>query len=1025
MLSFSLLGQAQLFQDEIPVKQFRSRKELALLFYLAHTGQEYSREQIAELLWEAKSTSRALSNLRTIIARIRKKLGDVFLTTRYTIALRPEHCQQVDSAILWQTITNIDHIDSPEKAHILQKTLESYQGDFLANFSVNDAPLYEAWITTTREQIRRQTVSAYEKLVHYTLTNGDSDKAVALLHRWLEIDEMDEVAHTLLIRLFIEQGDEQKALAQYSYLVRLLRANLDVAPAADLTKLIEGIQSKPAQPSPLHSVSTVQHNLPSVYDQFFGRNAVQQKIHACLDQPWCRLVTITGQGGAGKTRLAIMLARQRLEQYRDGVWFIELEEISPDDDELDETIAVEIATVLGLRLTGKGTPVQQLLNYLKHAQMLLVLDNFEHVLAGKRIVLEIVNHCEEVQLIVTSREPLHIRAEWVISLTGLSYPGSDVDEASSESVDLFLARRAQMQWVEVSPDELMAIRKICRMVEGLPLAIELAAALTSRFTCRKIADSLEDSFEMLATSFHDVPQRHRSLYMVFRMSWQALSPALKQVLAQLSVFHGGFTAVAAQEIVGANDEHLIALREKSLLLYDQTSNRYTLHPVIRAYAAEKRDPADPTPQKHTHYYLTLLSQYTEPLQKDKIQDVMKILEPEINNIRRAWQRGLNQHYSQLLYDALVSLSTYYQLRGLAREGEAVMRATMHTAKTWGDTGIPLATRAGLERVRFQNRLGQYRPAIQTIKETVKLAAQCADQWAEGMAHVWWGESLWKLGEYVQAKEKLHHALAIAEKIDDALIAGWSHHQLGIIHDIQSRYDQALEHLKKARAIWESLNNINNLSVTLNSLGIVHNHLDDLSAAKRELEQALALCNQTNNSHLQSFLLNSLSIIATEQGDYLGAQYYLQLGIELASTIGNREGVGHLYTNLGRNYRLLGEFDLSIASLEKGLQIARTLENQSLIGVVLLNLGNTKKDQGETEPAITFYNQALTIAQKNDLPSLECHVLVEMAELLSNKNAKQAQDYSSKAVTLAKSIQSPGLLKRAQALSNVLHTSKRE
>ncbi len=561
----------------------------------------------------------------------------------------------------------------------------------------------------------------------------------------------------------------------------------------------------------------------------------------------------------GKTRLATTIARSRLAQYPDGAWLIELADIDPDDDDLAEAIAVEIAIILDLRLSGSATPAEQLLTHLQHKQIMLVLDNFEHLLAGMQIVLDIIQRCEKVQLLVTSREVLNIRAEWTIALTGLDYPTSDTDEISSDAVELFVARQAQQQHGVIAADDLTAIRDICRRVAGLPLAIELAAALTrhappqsvadSLSADRLSADSLRDGFNALTTSLHDVPERHRGLHIVFEMSWRTLPPALQTSLARLSIFRGGFTQTAVSQIAETDRQQLTALCEKSLLTYHAASDRYTFHPVIRAYAAEKRPTTDPTPQKHAHYYLTLLAQHTDPLQKKRPQDSIKILEPDVENVRRAWQTGLAERKADLLFSALTSLSIYYQLRGLAHEGESVMQTTARSATAWGADGIALATRAGLERARFQNRLGQYRPAMQTIKTVLELAAQCADRWAEGMAHVWLGESLWRLGEYAAAEIKLNHALKIGHTLDATLIIGWCHHQLGIIHDIQSRYDTAHDHLEKACAVWRTLDNTNTLSVSLNSIGLVYKNQGNLSAAKQAMEQALAICAEQDNRYL--------------------------------------------------------------------------------------------------------------------------------------------------------------------------------
>ena len=1017
MLSFTLLGQVVLSQDGITLSKFRSQKEAALLIYLAQTGQTQQRDFLADLLWESSSPKQGLTNLRTAISRLRKQVGDALLVTRKTVMLAPEYVDFVDTAVLQQTLTENSTIENDTQADALQQALTAYQGAFLADFSLPDTTQFSEWITITREQIHRQVIVAYDKLAQYVKAHNDTKRGIIIARQWLVADPLDESAHTLLIEMLIQAGSTREALEHYTYCTQLLHSELGIAPPAAMTALIQAIRPKRSVPP---RPTTIQHNLPAAYDQFFGRKTISQEIQIRLDQPFCRLVTLTGQGGMGKTRLATTIAHSRLNQYPDGVWLIELANIDADDEDIAEAIAVEIATILDLRLTGSAKPIDQLLDHLQHKQMLLFLDNFEHLLEdGVSIVLDIVQRCPNVQLLVTSREALKIRAEWTIALTGLSCPANATDETPSDAVELFVARQAQQQQSTPNAEDLSAIRTICRMVDGLPLAIELAAALTHHTPASAIAHNLQDGFDALTTTLRDMPQRHRGLDIVFEMSWQTLSPALQEQLSRLSLFRGGFMHEAAQKITQANRTQLAALIEKSLLTHNMATDRYTLHPVIRAYAAEKRTPSDPTPQNHAHYYLTRLAEHTEPIQKERPQDSIALLEPDIDNIRLAWQTGLAQQQAEWLYDALTSLSTYYQLRGLAHEGEATMKNTMNNATSWESDGTTLAIRAGLERARFQNRLGQHRPAIHTIKATLKLAKQCNDRWAIGMGHVLWGESLWRLGEYDIAQKKLSETLDFAKTIDALLIIGWCHHHLGIINDIQSHYTVAHNHLEASCIVWRKLDNAQALSGSLNSIGLVCFHQGDLPAAQNAMTQALEICEQVGDRHRQANMINNLSIIATEQGDYNGAQYYLQLGLELATSSGDLPGQGAMYINLGKNLALQHETGLAIRHLKKGLQIVNTIGDLSNFVEGTIALAEAELKQNDYELAESLYIEALKTAKQNNLQHSECVALIGLAKLLSERDVKRAKQYTQNAITLAESIQNARLLENANTIDNYL------
>ncbi|MEM7033059.1 MAG: tetratricopeptide repeat protein [Chloroflexota bacterium] len=1023
MLSFTFLGPVSIHKDGQPLKQFRSQKEAALLIYLAHTGESHSRDFVADLLWESRSTQQALSNLRTVLTRLRKQAGESLLVSRKSLALTSESQQQVDSATLLQTLATFTAVESAEKAQALQTSLDAYQGHFLADFYLADAPQFDKWVLSTREHIRRQVIAAYDKLVQYTHTFGNTEDTVRVVRRWLQIDHLDEAAHSRLIQLLLEDGQTHVAQTHYNHYAELLHTELSVAPSGEIKALLKNVPQTPVVVERPVSSTGVHHNLPAPYDQFFGRTTAQTDIHDRLDQDWCRLVTIVGPGGVGKTRLATTIARKRLQQYPDGVWLVELADIDPDDDDLAEAIVVEIATALDLRLSGSEKPIEQLYTYLQHKTMLLVLDNFEHLLeGGVSFVLDVLQRSEKVQFIVTSREALRIRAEWIIALTGLRYPTDDADDTPSDALDLFAARRIQQRQGGIPAAEFTAMGQICRLVEGLPLALELAAAIKPHATIQEVAAELRDGFEMLSTSLRDVPQRHRSLQVVFEMSWRTLTPALQQRLTQLSVFRGGFAELAAQQITKADSRELADLTEKSLLAHDVVTGRYRLHAIVRTFADKKRDTLDQTPLKHADYYLDCLAQHTEPLQKDAPQQSIAVLEPDIANIRLAWQTGLVQRSAAPLSAALTSLSIYYQLRGLAREAESVMQNTLRMATTWGTADLALITRAGLERARFQIRLGRYKPAIQTVETALDNAQQCADRWAHGMGHVLWGEALWRLGEYNSAESKLNYALTMADDLDDTLLLGWCHHHLGVINDIQSRYDAAHDHLEKACDAWRELEQAQALSGSLNSKGLVCFHQGDLVTAQQAMEEALSLSNQLDNRHSKSSLLNNLSMISTERGDYMGAHHYLQLGLELASITGNLTRQVEVTVNLGRNYHLLGKTDLAVEYLEKGVNISERIGNRSLQAIALGNLANTKRSQQEQKRAESLYIRALTIAREDHLQHTECEISISIAELLSKHNERKAKKYSKKAVALAEVIQNPELLKRAIAIDQYLGVS---
>ncbi|MCA9995300.1 MAG: tetratricopeptide repeat protein, partial [Anaerolineales bacterium] len=790
------------------------------------------------------------------------------------------------------------------------------------------------------------------------------------------------------------------------------------------------------------------HNLPAHVTPIFGREQDIALLTERVGGSDHRFITLVGEGGLGKSRLVQEIGWRVKEQFADGVWFVPLAGVASRAEAagLENDIATAIAAAMGHSLRGQTPPKEQLWALLRDRRTLLLLDNFEHLLDGADLVIELLQEAQQLRVICTSREPLGFMAEWVYRLGYLPLPPlpqvADVELAEAffsqtavspvtpqlladfPSVRLFLdrAERANGRFA-LTADNQTQVAQLCRLTSGIPLALELAAAGLRQWSLAELIAAMQDALDALATRFRDIPARHRTVRAVFESSWHLLTAAEQQLFASLSVFRGGFTLAAATAVAGATEASLEGLHGKSLL--QLAGERYQLHELLRQFAAEKLDEAarlvhfpnmnQSLASKHSSYYLNFVAEQEQPLAGATPQIPARAIAADLDNVRLAWQTGLAGRKATLLLAALTPFSIYYQLRGLSHEAEAVMQITVRMALAWGDEGVALATRAGLERARFQNRLGRYRPAIQAVQAALALAAEYADRWAEGMGLVLWGEALWRLGEYDASANRLSHALDLAHALDDRLIIGWCHHHLGIINDIQSRYAAAHDHLQQACAAWRDIENAHALSGSLNSIGLVCYHQGHLPAAQQAMEQALTLCNQLDNRHLQSFLLNNLSIVATAQGDYSGAQYYLQLGLEVANAKGDLVAQGLVYTNLGKNYRLLGDNALAAEKLRQGLQISESIGDPSLIAIALFNLAETEGLRGKAERAEALYGQALDMARQSNLPSVACEILISMAEFWRGVDKERARQSGAEAVVLAKLVQNQQLLERANAV----------
>jgi predicted ATPase/DNA-binding XRE family transcriptional regulator len=459
----------------------------------------------------------------------------------------------------------------------------------------------------------------------------------------------------------IESGERHPS----KQLAALLANSLEVSPdqRATFVKVARGELSLERLSSPYSDQATgstrkQRHTpqtskLPEALPPLVGREQELLAMGQLLDDPQCQLLTIVGPGGIGKTRLAIEVASQQKDLFPDGIFFIPLASLKSFT-----YLVPAIADALGYTFQGQIEPRIQLLNHLRGRYALIVLDNIEHLLEGVELLADILTQSPRLKLLVTSRERLLLRSEWVFDIEGLPVPPADqIDQAEEFSaVTLFVqsARRAQVSF-DLLAEERSAVVRICQMVEGMPLGIELAAAWVSVLTCKEISLEIERSLDFLATSMRDVPERQRSLRAAFNHSWNLLSEDEKMILSRLTVFHGGFNREAAEQVAGATLPALLALVSKSLVRRSE-NGRFDLHEIIRQYAQphlseEPSASGDEIHNRHSDFYLALLKVREEALKGATQNEAIRELTDEIDNLRAAWLWAIKQENYPLIKQA--------------------------------------------------------------------------------------------------------------------------------------------------------------------------------------------------------------------------------------------------------------------------------------------------------------------------------------------------------------------------------------
>ncbi len=606
-----------------------------------------------------------------------------------------------------------------------------------------------------------------------------SREIAALLAEALEIPADQRAAFLKLARR--EWSMERMAMAD----ARLaLYPPSDAAPAPAASP--PGPELPPAPPAPLSFV-------PAPSTPLVGREHERNTITALLREPNCRLVSLVGPGGIGKSRLALQAAADHLPHpdapqrtpatdpdcLPDGVFFVGLASLTAP-----EQIASTIAALVGCTLHGPGDATEQLLHHLRERSLLLVLDNMEHLLDGVGLLADILREAPGVHMLATSRERLNLQGEWVFEVQGLPIPpAADHSESTaaplpaplpdasiaassfeaSSAVQLFLqsAQRARVGFTPSAEDR-TAIVRICRLVEGLPLAIELAAGWVRLLSCTEIADEIESDLRFLASSARDVPQRHRSISAVFDQSWALLDEREQRVLRRLSLFRGGFDREQAEPVAGASLALLSTLVARSLVRRSGP-HRYDLHELVRQYCAERlaeSGEADAARAAHARAQRDLAVQARLPLLGHDQREWLDRVEADHHNIRAALDWCLTSGHIALGLETAAALSGFWYQRDYQDEGLRRLLALL--ADTPPHTPVTLEVDAHNAAGYLAYELGEFDVAQQQLERAHALLGDAPNPNLLANTLVVLGQVYGSLGDYAAARRVLEQALALAQ-----------------------------------------------------------------------------------------------------------------------------------------------------------------------------------------------------------------------------------------------------------------------
>ena len=691
MFSLKLLGPTQIIYKQQPATQLRSSNAQALLFYLsveqARGNPRHNRQAIMELLWPDTLPQSAQTSLRQILYKLRQAIPTVtnqqanpiplLISGRQIVQLDPEARIDLD-------VAEFQYLAASASSTNLEKAADIYRGDFLADFSLPYSNPFELWAESQRKSLRRVMLKTLASLVECTLQEEKYATAEQYARRQIEIDNLGEQGHQQLMLVLAHSQRGPEALRHYDAYRQLLATELNLDPSAEIAGLAEAIRRSEEFVAPARTAGwalfpeskggdsnfrsmdgpgAIPNNLPLHPIPFIGRKAELKSLSEMLADPQIRLITITGLGGIGKTRLSLAAAERQMAEsnFRDGVYFVPLAGLNEI-----ERISSVIAEALKLTLEfGED----QLIASLQDRQILLVLDNFDHLLAGRELVLRILQAAPKVQILVTSRERLNLQREQFFPLQG--FPVAD-ETAMEDARQLFVqaARRVRPDFRQ-TPEDLPILNRICRLVDGMPLALELAAGWLDVLSTTDIASEIQASLDFLETDLGDLPERHHSMRAVFDASWQNLSTSGQQLLSQLSVFRGGFTRQAAAAVCQASLRDLAMMVKKSLLLFEAGGNRYYMHELLRHYSAARLTQAD-VQDRHSAYFLDWLVVQGKKMVGGEPESSAVQIEREMDNIRAAVLHALQSGKIDYFDQVIRTLGQFYTIRDLQHEGASFL-----------------------------------------------------------------------------------------------------------------------------------------------------------------------------------------------------------------------------------------------------------------------------------------------------------------------------------------------------------------
>lgn len=892
----------------IPIHTFRSQKGQNLLKLLALApDHRLHREQLLDALWPDAAPAAAINSLHATLHGLRRTLQPELRAGRDAAfcRLHAGHVLLAPGGSVW---TDVGAFESAARDALRSRNPDLYeQAAALYRGDLLPLDLYDDWVIQPRETLRTTFLTLLRGWARVLEAREDRERAVEVLARIVQVDPVDEDAHVALMRYFAATGRRQRALQQYGRLSEALHRELEIAPGKEAEELYRALLSRVEYPE-LRPVPfpDIPHNLPSPVSRFIGREAERAEVEVLLADG--RLLTITGPGGSGKTRLAIETAWAVRHRFPDGVWFIELGEVT-DERMTADTVA------RGVGLAGTADAAGALVGWARERTCLLILDNCEHLVAAAATLAErLLQAAPGLTVMATSRIALDLAGEIVWRLPAMS--------ADNDALALFADRaRLRQPAFQITDDNRSTITAICRRLDGLPLAIELAAALLAALSPESILNRLGDRFQLLVNGSRTAVLRQSTLRATLDWSYGLLGERERLLFRRLAIFAGSFTLETVEDVCTGEDLPPSSVLPAVTSLVDQSlvslaEGRYVLLESVRSYGLEKLQAAgeeDGLRARAAAHALELAESARAGMRTGNPATWLDVLEREHENVRAAlgW---LISHDAAVHARLAAALVRFWVTRGHLREGLIHLCSAVEGA-TQSDTEAQAAYGAGL---------------IAT-----------------------------KLSDHALAERMLRRASRAFSEQGNTRMAALALNALGGLHLERAEWDAAATHYAESVRLLRTVDDRENLSLVLNNLAAIHTMQGAYDQAETLYQESLSHAVPAAAAHA----LYGLGNIAFYRAHYGQAEDLYTHSLTQLEALGDIVTALYVRTNLAQTALDSGSPDRAAGFLEPVLAERRAMGDKRGAAIAGMVLGRVALSHGADNEAREHLGRSLSLARE--------------------------------------------------------------